>query len=806
MEFENLHPQTEESSEDNNIDFRDVLDKYLIYWKWFVLSVIICVLLAILKLNFSRPVYEATSTIKIKDEKGGDKSALSAFQDLGIMSGTKENIDDEIEILKSKSIISETIKSLGLNIKFFTHKNSISSFLDNNLGMDTEFYEQERYLTPPLKLNFFVTDSALYKMNLNFIISIHSSNSFSYIDKVNDNITRHTFGEKISANGTDLIIIPNIDLKKYNLIGKNVLVQVSSLRDLTNAYLESLTIEPKAEFSSVLSMTLVDSDMRKAEDFLNELVNKYNERAIALKDELTESTSNFVTKRLEIISNELSNVDLTAENIKTRYKISDVASETGLNMQSGQAIESQIVQANMQLQQIESVKDFVSTKDDNELIPVDVGVNDNSVSGTMNQYNELMMQKKRLLETSTEKNPIVVNLNEQLKTLRSNINQGLDNLKASQTISINALNKQDARINSRLYSAPKQERQYRDIQRQQQIKEQLYLYLLQKREETAITLGVADPNAKIIDYAESYPGPIAPKKKIFYLFAIIAGLLIPFSIIYLLDALDSKVHTREEIEKVLNIPILGDIPKLEKKERFLIKKEDHSSIAEAFRILRTNLNFIIDSNIKGKTIFVTSTIAHEGKSLVSSNLATSLAHGGKKTLLLGMDIRAPKLEAYLDVRGEKGITNYIIDPSMQLEDIIVRPSNTDNLDVISSGDLAPNPSELLMNVRVKELFQKVKEEYDYIIVDTAAFSMVTDTMLLSNLADAFIYVIRANYLDKRLLKYIKTIHKEKRLPNLSLLVNGVDHKKSYGYGYGYGYGTNFDRLKKKPWHKLFSKG
>ncbi len=803
MEFDQ-NTNLQEDNSDDNLDFRELVEKYLGYWKWILISIIICSLLSFLYLNFKRSSFSAITTIKLKNEKGSDISTLSAFQDLGIMNGSNEKIEDEIEILKSKSILSETIKSLKLNIQFFTEKNALSNFLDD-IGFNTEFYETENYVDPPLKINFFISDSILYQTSSQFIISINSSNQYTFSDFEYSNESKHSFGEKITTNFGDVIITPNTDLRKNNLIGSKVFVSISSVKDLVNYYTKKIIIEPKSDFSSILTLTFTAGVKKKAEDFLNELVRKYNERAINLKEELTKSTSDFVNTRLEIISTELSNVDLTAENIKTRYQLSDVASDAGLNMQSGQAIENQIVEANTGLQKISLMKEFVETKEENELIPVNIVLQDNNVSSSMIMYNELMMEKKRLLENSTEKNPIVVNINEQLKTLNENIYQGLDNLESSQKISLDALNRQDARINSRLYSAPKQERQYRDIQRQQQIKEQLYLYLLQKREETAITLGITDPNAKTIDSAESLPDPVAPKRKLIYLAGIFIGFLVPISFIYLAELLDSKIHTKEEVEKVLRIPIIGDIPKLDSnKKSYLIKRDDYSSIAEAFRILRTNLDFVLPTSEekKGKTIFITSTIAHEGKSLVASNLASSLAHAGQRTLLLGMDIRAPKIKSYLGVRGKVGITNYIIDSDLTPDKIVNKVPDFKYLDVISSGDIAPNPAELLMNPRVKELFSFAKDNYEYIIVDTAAYSMVTDTLLLSSFADAFIYIIRANFLDKRALKFIKTLYKDKRLPNMSLLINGVDHKKSYGYGYGYGYASKLEKSEKKTWWKL----
>ncbi len=800
MEFDNsVDFQEEGNSENSKIDIRELIDKYLRHWKWFVLAFILSILLAFYNLNFTRHIYQATGTIKIKDEKGGDRSTLSAFQDLGVMPSAKDNIEDEIEILRSKSLLSEVVKSLNLNVKFFTNKNYISEFLDTKLGLNTEFYETEGYKDLPLKINFFISDSILYKTNAQFILTINSTNNYTFFNMEKSIEKRHAFGEKITTNFGDIIITPNTDLKKSNLIGKNVLVKINSIQNLTNSYLSNLEVSPLSQYSSIISLSLKDGVKQRSEDFLNELVRKYNQRAISLKEELSQSTSDFVSKRLEIISTELTDVDLTAESIKTRYGISDVASRTGLNMQSGQEIEKQIVAASTELQKIKYMKEYVSDKNDTELIP-DLDVGDNNTLNFRQQYNMLMMDKKRILKNSTEKNPIVVNITEQLDALKNNFNQSLNNIESSQRISLDALNNQSARINSRLYSAPKQERQVRDIQRQQGIKETLFLYLLKKREETAITLGVADPNAIIIDTAESFPDAIAPKKLMAYLGTIIFGLLIPLLIIYLKDLLNSKIHTKEDIEKVLNIPIVADIPK-GSKNRYLIKKDDYSSIAEAFRILRTNLNFILPSSKgeKGKTIFVTSTIAHEGKSFVATNLAAALAHAGKRTLILGMDIRAPKIEPYLGVRGKYGITNYIINLDLIPEDIIVGAPNINNLDVASSGDIAPNPAELLMNPRVKELFTYATDNYEYVIVDTAAYSMVTDTLLLSNFADAFIYVIRANFLDKRALKYIKSLYKDKRLPNMALLINGIDYKKAYGYGYGYGYGTDFDKSKKKWW-------
>ncbi|QCX39334.1 polysaccharide biosynthesis tyrosine autokinase [Aureibaculum algae] len=803
MEFEKVKGIDKDDGNENSLDLREQIEKYLRNWKWFAIAILISLLYTFYNLNFKRSSYEAVSTIKIKNEKNGDKSALSAFQDMGIMSNSNDNIDDEIEVLKSKTLISEVITTLKLNIQFFTNKNSLSEFLDNNIGFNTEFYEIENYDNPPIDLNFFISDTALYTTSAQFLIKINSDNQYTFATLDESIVKTQSFGEKLTTNFGDLIILPNVDFKKANLIGENILVSITPVADMTNAYLDGLAIEPKAEFSNVLSLTVTDSHKKKAENFLDELVHRYNLRAIRLKEELSQNTSEFVSERLKKISEELADVDENVENVKSKYGASSVASSAGLNMQAAKQIEQEKNQTATQLNQIKQVKEIVATKGKNEMIP-SVGIADANVANSVAKYNELLIAKQtRLKGGSTEKNPIVVALDDQLKSLETTINKGLQNAEASTKIAYDAYSQQYNIAQGRIYGAPQQETQIRDVTRKQQTKEALYLYLLQKREETAITLGVADPNAKIIDKAESNPNRVAPKKKMAFIFAILIGLLIPFSIIYLRDILDSKIHTREDIERVLSIPIIADIPKLDgKKSRYLIKKEDHSGVAEAFRILRTNISFILPKTSEsndGKVIFVTSSIAHEGKSLVSTNLATALSHANKKTIILGLDIRAPKIEPYLGVRSKQGVTNYIINSDINPADLVVSAPENDYLDIITSGDLAPNPAELLMNARIKELFDFAKENYEYVIVDTAAFSMVTDTLLLSKFADAFIYVIRANFVDKRMLKYVNFLYKEQRLPNMALLLNGVDQKKTYGYGYGYGYGTAFENSQKKWW-------
>jgi capsular exopolysaccharide synthesis family protein len=447
------------------------------------------------------------------------------------------------------------------------------------------------------------------------------------------------------------------------------------------------------------------------------------------------------------------------------------------------------------------MSDYLDNNNANgDLLPANVGIADNGVAQLTKSHNELVLQRNRILKNSSEINPTVINLNNQISALKDNLNNSLENIKNTNKITLENLNKVDARINSRIFSAPKKERQFRDISRQQSIKESLYLYLLQKREETAISLGMSSPNAKIIDYAFSSTLPVSPKKSIAYMAAILLGLLLPISFIYLLDLIDTKVHTKADVENIVSAPFIGDIPKSSsKKKSRLISKVDYSPKAEAFRLLRTNISFALKDK-KGKTantIFVTSTTSQEGKSHTSVNLASSLSHSNLSVLIIETDIRVPKVEDYLNISGKKGLTDFISDDSLSIEDITFKANKNNFLDVIPSGTIPPNPSELLMGDRVKFLFETVKNNYDYIIVDTAAVGLVTDTLLISQFADMFIYVVSANNIDKRQLHVAQTLYDENRLPNMNILLNGT--KKKGGYGYGYGYGGN--HLKKK-WYQF----
>ncbi|MEZ0130342.1 polysaccharide biosynthesis tyrosine autokinase, partial [Flavobacterium sp. LBUM151] len=454
------------------------------------------------------------------------------------------------------------------------------------------------------------------------------------------------------------------------------------------------------------------------------------------------------------------------------------------------------VDTEIQLNVVSSLLDFIKKSTNSDLLPTNL-INDNGdTSGLITSYNQLVLDRNRILKSATTENPSVIKLDQQISSLKLNMAASLKRMQSNLQIQNRDIKSQENLLNSKIGKIPVQERQFRVIARQQKVKEELYLYLLQKREETAISLAATEPNARVIDVAKAGKYPVSPKTKIIYLAGILLGLLIPFGLIYLDDLLDTKIKSKLDLEGKTQIPFIGDIPTSNDIGE-LIKSESRTSSAEAIRIVRTNLEFMLNKVPEGiaKTLFVTSTFSSEGKTFISVNLAATFALSGRRVLLIGMDIRNPKFAEYIDV-PPLGLTNYLSSSENNVEDYIVKHPGYENFFILPSGIVPPNPAELLMSKKVDQLFEKLKKEYDYIIVDTAPVSLVTDTLLVAKHADTFVYVMRANVLEKRMLSIANTFYRERKLPNMCILLNDTDSTK--GYGYGYGYGTVEE---KKPWFK-----
>lgn len=788
MEFEPLNHELSENN-DTPVSIREVLEKYLKHFKWFILSVLIFGVLTFFKLRYEVPLFNVKASILIKEiEKGSSFSQLSSFEDLGLFGSGDRSLENEIQIIKSRKLITKVVKELKLNIRYFIEDNR---------------YDKEQYPNYPIEVVFNLDSSSIENIRTSFKILIKSNNKFEFIGFNEISIGNKPFGEDFKA---DLGIKDRANLQSIridlnenfnnNLVGKTILVTVSSINSAVNSYLSRLKIEPINErLSKVLTISIDERLPEKGVMLINNLIEQYNADGIIDENLISQATTDFLDLRIGLISAELSVIEATAEQFKTRKGMVDVNVGSSIFLESSSLNESELVMANMQQTITNYMLDELYKNDNTKPLPGNIGLSDPSTVSMVAEFNAMILQRNRILKSSSEINPIIVNIDYQLIGLKNNLVSSLNSLNSSLQIQINSLSLQSVKISSRIASVPKNEREFKNIVRQQETKNALYLFLLQKREESIISNAVNVEKSKIIDAAYSNGQKVSPKNKTAYLGSIVLGLLIPFLFIYIKDLFDTKIHDENDI-KMLRIPYIGDVPIVLSKKNIFIHEVDNSNIAEAFRYIRTNINFMLDRKNMGKTVFVTSTKGKEGKTFTAINLASSLAISDKKTLLLAMDLRAPKINKYLNLKEKPGVTNYIKNNELIIDDIIETQTKFKNLDIINSGDIPPNPVELLMSKRVDKIFEEIKQRYEYIIVDTSPVGMVTDTIQISKYADLTIYVIKANFLDKRMLHIPKKMHKEKKLHNMAFLINGSDHSRD-GYGYGYGYG----KKNKKPWYK-----
>jgi len=781
MNKEYLNSQFDESE---TINIREELEKYLIHWKWFLAGIILSLAMAFLYLRYSTPQYSAKSVILIKENKNGGISAeLKAFEDLGILGGSTNNIDNEIEIIKSRKIIGDVIKKLNYNISYFSEGRVI--------GM--EIYDKHS----PVIVKFKKKDSLFYEVDTTFTINIISKDRIELKSKLGELMNTVRFDEVINSEIGEFQISRNNKLDEF-LSPEKIIVGISPINGLIDSYQASVNISPVNKNSSVINLSLNGSVLKKAENFLDALVFAYNEDAVIDKSQVSKKTKFFIDERLMKIGKDLDLVNNNLKNFKAKNKLTNIEAESELVLKTISENTKKIIETSIQLKLVQSLNADLKKSQikGDELLATNLGLEDVSIAQLISEYNKLVLTKRRFLRTASNLNPQIINLVSQIDGLKSSLQQSLNNSESGLKLTLDQFKKEEVKIASKIAGIPTQELALKDIKLQQEITAGLYTYLLKKKEETAISLAVTVANAKIIDKAYGSTIPVSPKRKMIYLAALLLGLLIPFVSIYLKNLLDTKIHSKKDLEAFLSIPFLGDVPKNETQEKIVIGSDMRSSTAEAFRLIRTNLDFML-THKKGetKTIFVTSTTSGEGKSFISINVASSLALSGKKVLLMGMDLRAPKITEYLDLPDRKGITNYITDETLLFENLLFNVEGINNLDIMSSGAVPPNPAELLMTPKVEKLFELVKEKYDYIIVDTAPVNLVTDTLLLAKYADLFLYVVRANYLDKRLLTVPQALYNEKRLPNMALVLNDTDSKLGYGYGYGYGVTV------KKPWYK-----
>lgn len=770
----------EQSEEQVNI--QELLFRYLIHWPWFVISIIICIACAWGYLRLTTPIYNISATVLIKDEKkGGGASMSSDLEKMGLEGfvSSSNNVDNEIEVLRSKSLAREVVNNLGLFV----------TYMDED-----EFPSKELYHTSPVlvSLTHQEADKLPGRMEINMIlqptgalgvqITVGEKEYQKQFDKLPAVFPTDEGTVAFFANNDTLSAVCPENITKERHITAFINRPFSVLKE----YVNSLSIAPTSKTTSVVVISLENTNTRRGRDYINKLLEMYNINANNDKNEVAQKTAEFIDERIGIISKELGSTEQDLENFKRSAGITDLSSEAQIALTGNAEYEKKRVENQTQINLVMDLQRYMKGNE-YEVLPSNIGLQDAASAGAIDRYNQMLVERKRLLRTSTENNPTIINLDTSIRAMRTNVQATLDATLKGLQITKEDLAREASRYSRRINDAPTQERQFVSIARQQEIKSGLYLMLLQKREENAITLAATANNAKIIDEALADDNPISPKKMLVYLAALVLGVGLPVGVIYLIGLTKFKIEGRADVEKLTSLPVVGDIPLADEKTGSIAVFENQNNLmSETFRNVRTNLQFMLEN---GKNvILVTSTISGEGKSFISANLAISLSLLGKKVVIVGLDIRKPGLNKVFNIpKKEHGITQYLTNTTANLMDFVQPSDINKNLFILPGGTVPPNPTELLARGGLEKAIETLKANFDYVILDTAPVGMVTDTLLIGRVADLSVYVCRADYTHKAEFTLINELAENNKLPNLCIAINGLDlNSRKYGYYYGYG--------------------
>lgn len=758
------------------INLRELVSKYVKKWYWFVLAVIFAFIIATIYLKKTDNKFQVQTVILLRNEdKTSEISQLAMMESLGLM-GTSRVVDDEIQVINSNKILNQVIDTLGIQAEYF-EKNGLKYV--------------EKYKSLPFELNIPVHFSDSLKAPVRIEVKTGTGSckiKVKYGEEFSKNYTLDNIQQQFSTPAGTLSFRINSTVKP----GMKYKIKLYPKKELLAQFRSKLNVSVVNKQSNAIRISIVESNIKKAEDILNKIVELYNLDAIIDKNIVATNTGNFIEDRLVLITKELFDVESEVENYKKANALTDIASEAGIYLESASEYEKKIAELETQLNLIQYIESYIrENKNQYNLIPANIGIEDKSLMELILNYNSVLLERMKLSRTANEKNPVLMQLEQQIKVLKGNVLESISSVKSGLKIARNDVSRKDAQFNSRIKAVPTQERQFLEIKRQQEIKQNLYLFLAQKREENALSLASTAPAARTVDRAYASLTPVSPKRMIVYLVALILGLLIPFLYIYLRDLINNKIEDVKEFQKTVKPPFLGSICISRESDRVAVQAGKTSTIVEMFRLIRTNLQFVIGSK-KNPAILVTSSISGEGKSFISINIAMSLALLNKKVVLIGMDIRNPVLKDYMHLSNTngQGVTLYLSDSSVQLSDVIIPSGYNSNLDVIPAGPVPPNPSELLLSSRLDELIMELKKVYDYIILDSAPIGIVSDTYLLNRVIDNCIYVARQDHTPREASNLINEIYAEKRLNGMALVLNGTPATSAYGYGYGYGRSKN----------------
>ena len=782
--MENIQFESEGSQ--NGVNILDQIFSYLRYWYWFLLSMLVCFFVVKNYLAHTIPIYESKANIKIIDDS--KNTFVLSGSGLTSLSRTKVNLENQIEVITSNRLLEQVVRNLSLNTQYYNvgYLNNIEiwknrpfsvEWLSSSLDMDTKSFAIEIEI---VKNGYKITSFNGTEINKVFPFnSIQSLKGISF--KVNLQI------------GTNLTA----------LLERKYLIRHTSLESTVIGLSSRLKIVNKNENSDILTISLAASNKDRSEAILNEIIKQYDIDGLNDRRLISEKTIEFVNNRFKSLERQLDSIETDKASYKSNNELTFIESNAATANSVKIEADNDVFQTETQIALSKILEQTVKSNKKLSLLPTNIGVVNGNVNGLLNDFNLVVLQRDRILVSAGDNNPQVIIYNSKLQELQKNILESIKAYQRELEVSLSQNNLTKKTSTDKFRAIPTNEKILNSIERQRNIKESLYILLLQKREEAAVNLAITASSIKVIDYALTDSNPIAPKKSSFYIGALFIGLLVPFLILFISYLLDDKIHTKDDILKYTrNKVILSEIPHVEMDNR-ITSSNDRSLLGESFRILRTNLTYIfpIQKEKQAQTIMVTSTIKGEGKTFTALNLSISFSIMNKKVLLIGADMRNPQLHNYLNIKkSELGLQDYLHNVVIDWHSIVRQGPLNNCLDIILSGTIPPNPAELLSNGRLDELITEAKKEYDYIIIDTAPTLLVTDTLTMSQLVDTTLYVIRADYTPKKILEFSVNLSENGKLKNMAYVINnvgsnykgysytyGYNYKYNYAYGYGYGY-------------------
>ena len=745
-------------------DIKILVFKYLRYWYLFVIGGVIALIIALVYLRYTTPQFSAQTSILFKDEQGSGPSEAAVFSDIASFSA-RRSIQNEILILKSNSLMEKVVRELKLEV----------GYMIEGSVRDVEVYGDD------LKLNIIPKNFSPSFYGKSFKIHFKDDNSFELDD---GNVESYRFGQEIT-NPYGTFTIVSLPDASFNESFKPLTVNFRNVEGLAKGYAGKLGVHSASKDANALIISITDPVPARAKDILIKLIEVYEQESINDKNQVAEKSVEFIDERLKYLTDELSSVEQNVEQYKQQYELTDVSSQGQEYMIAASATRKELEAINVQLDVLGSIENYLRSQgaDQYELVPSSLTISDATLNGLISSFNAIQLDRERLLRTNNPNNPLIINMNEQLKNLRNNILENLKNIRNGLYISRRSLQAQSGMVSDKIQEVPVRERQYIEITRQQEIKQSLYLYLLQKKEESALSLASAVSNTRIIDPPVAR-GPVSPNKTNIMAYSLLLGVFIPFVGLFIKNLFTQKVEMRSEVTKLTQTPILGEICHDKTGETIVANANKRTPIAEMFRLLRTNLRFSLAGK-ENKVILVTSSMSGEGKTFFTINMGASLAGAGKKVLIIEFDLRRPKLLKGLGMPKTKGLTDYLVGDIADVNAVIKSTEIDSNLDVISAGTLPPNPAEIILSDRVSELIKNMRERYDFILLDCPPVGKVADALTLNEHIDTAIYMVRYNYTEKEQIKIIDDIFLNQKLHNPLIVLNDSKKLNSGNYVYGY---------------------